>query len=46
MTSALKFNESYFNPFGHAASFYYGRNLKREIAKLKIKGTPGKNSIM
>ena len=41
MTSALKFSESYINPFGHAASFYYGRNLKREIAKLKIKGTPG-----
>lgn len=41
MTSALNFNESYFNPFGHAASFYYGRNLKREVAKLKLKGTPG-----
>lgn len=41
MTSALKFNESYFNPFGEAASFYYGRNLKREIAKLKLKGIPG-----
>lgn len=41
MTSALKFNESYFNPFGDAASFYYGRNLKREISKLKLKGAPG-----
>jgi CubicO group peptidase (beta-lactamase class C family) len=41
MTSALKFNESYFNPFGHAASFYYGRNLKREVFKLKLKGEPG-----
>jgi CubicO group peptidase (beta-lactamase class C family) len=41
MTSALKFNESYINPFGHAASFYYGRNLKREVSKLKLKGTPG-----
>jgi len=41
MTSALKFSESYFNPFGEAASFYYGRNLKREISKLKLKGTPG-----
>jgi CubicO group peptidase (beta-lactamase class C family) len=41
MTSALKFSESYFNPFGEAASFYYGRNLKREISKLKIKGIPG-----
>lgn len=41
MTSALKFNEGYFNPFGEAASFYYGRNLKREISKLKLKGKPG-----
>lgn len=41
MTSALKFSESYFNPFGEAASFYYGRNLKREISKLTLKGKPG-----
>ncbi len=41
MTSALDFNESYINPFGHAASFYYGRNLKKEVSKLKLKGTPG-----
>jgi CubicO group peptidase (beta-lactamase class C family) len=41
MTSALKFSESYFNPFGEAASFYYGRNLKHEISKLKLKGIPG-----
>lgn len=41
MTSGLKFSESYFNPFGEAASFYYGRNLKREIAKLRLKGIPG-----
>jgi CubicO group peptidase (beta-lactamase class C family) len=43
MTSALKFSESYFNPFGEAASFYYGRNLKREISKLKLKGEPGRD---
>lgn len=43
MTSALDFNESYFNPFGHAASFYYGRNLRRATAKLKLKGAPGKS---
>lgn len=41
MTSGLDFNESYINPFGHAASFYYGRNLRKEITKLKIKRTPG-----
>lgn len=43
MTSGLDFSESYINPFGEAASFYYGRNLKREIAKLKLKGIPGQN---
>ena len=41
MTSGLKFSESYFNPFGEAASFYYGRNLKHEVSKLKLKRTPG-----
>jgi CubicO group peptidase (beta-lactamase class C family) len=41
MTSALNFSESYFNPFGEAASFYYGRNLEREVSKLKLKGVPG-----
>ncbi|AWI26089.1 serine hydrolase domain-containing protein [Flavobacterium pallidum] len=41
MTSALDFSESYFNPFSEAASFYYGRNLKREVSKLKLKGEPG-----
>ncbi|RZJ33203.1 MAG: class C beta-lactamase-related serine hydrolase [Flavobacterium sp.] len=42
MTSGLDFSESYFNPLGEAASFYYGRNLKREMAKLKLKCAPGK----
>ena len=41
MTSGLKFSESYINPFGEAASFYYGTNLKREISKLKLKRNPG-----
>ncbi len=41
MTSGLKFSESYFDPFGEAASFYYGRNLKREVSKLTLKRTPG-----
>jgi CubicO group peptidase (beta-lactamase class C family) len=44
MTSALKFNESYLNPFGNAASFYYGRNLKKEVYKLKLNGTPGQKT--
>lgn len=42
MTSGIKFNESYVNPFGDAASFYYGRNLRREIGKMKLKSEPGK----
>lgn len=41
MTSGLDFSESYFNPFGEAASFYYGTNLKKEVAKLQLKRTPG-----
>ena len=41
MTSGLDFNESYMNPFGDAASFYYGRNLKREVSQLKLKRAPG-----
>jgi CubicO group peptidase (beta-lactamase class C family) len=44
MTSAIKFNESYINPFGEAASFYYGTNLNRETSKLKLKGTPGQKT--
>jgi CubicO group peptidase (beta-lactamase class C family) len=42
MTSGIKFNESYVNPFGDAASFYYGLNLRKEIKKMKLKREPGK----
>ena len=42
MTSGIKFNESYVNPFGDAASFYYGLNLRKEIEKMKLKTEPGK----
>jgi CubicO group peptidase (beta-lactamase class C family) len=42
MTSGIKFNESYINPFGDAASFYYGLNLRKQIAKMKLKHEPGK----
>ncbi len=42
MTSGIKFNESYVNPFGDAASFYYGFNLRKEIGKMKLKTEPGK----
>ncbi len=42
MTSGLKFNESYYNPFGDAATFYYGTNLRKAISKMKLKSEPGK----
>lgn len=42
MTSGLDFNESYINPFGDAATFYYGRNLRKSIAKMKLKTEAGK----
>ncbi len=41
MTSGIKYNESYYNPFGDAASFYYGQNLRHEIEKMKLKSEPG-----
>lgn len=41
MTSGLNFNEGYTNPFGHAATFYYGLNLRKVISKLKLKTVPG-----
>ena len=43
MTSGVKFNESYVNPFGDAASFYYGTNLRKAIAKMEVKTEPGKS---
>src|SRR5690625_2233064 len=41
MTSGIKFNESYYNPFGDAASFYYGTDLRKEISKMKLEREPG-----
>lgn len=41
MTSGLKFNESYGNPFGDAATFYYGTNLRKAISKMKLDVEPG-----
>jgi CubicO group peptidase (beta-lactamase class C family) len=40
MTSGIDFKESYYNPLGEAASFYYGRNLEKEVSKLKLKRIP------
>lgn len=42
MTSGIKFDESYVNPFGDAASFYYGLDLRKQIGKMKLKSEPGK----
>ncbi|RZJ82633.1 MAG: class C beta-lactamase-related serine hydrolase [Chryseobacterium sp.] len=42
MTSGLKFNEGYSNPFGDVATFYYGTNLRKAINKMKLKSEPGK----
>ncbi len=41
MTSGLKFNEGYANPFGDVATFYYGTNLRKAIKKMKLKAEPG-----
>ncbi len=41
MTSGIKFNESYVNPFGDAASFYYGTDLRKLIKKMRLKNEPG-----
>lgn len=42
MTSGLKFNEGYTNPFGEVATFYYGTNLRKATTKLTLKREPGK----
>jgi len=41
MTSGLDYNEGYTNPFGDVATFYYGTNLRKAIAKMKLKSAPG-----
>ena len=41
MRSGIKFNESYVNPFGDAATFYYGRNVKKALFKRKLLTAPG-----
>ena len=42
MTSGLEFNESYSNPFGDAATFYYGTKLRKAIKKMELKSVAGK----
>jgi len=41
MTSGIRFMESYWNPFGDAAQYYYGRNLRKYMAKMKPETAPG-----
>lgn len=41
MTSGIEFNESYANPFGEAATYYYGTNLRKSIKKMKLENAPG-----
>jgi CubicO group peptidase (beta-lactamase class C family) len=41
MSSGIDFYESYSNPFGEAATFYYGRNLRKAISKMKLEVEPG-----
>ncbi|MES2560993.1 MAG: serine hydrolase [Bacteroidota bacterium] len=41
MTSGIQFNESYYNPFGDAATFYYGRKLEKKTLQLKLASEPG-----
>ncbi len=43
MKSGIDFKESYFNPFGDIAKYYYGRNLKKYVRSLEIKEKPGQN---
>ena len=42
MSSGLAFNESYFNPFGHVAKYYYGLNTTKYLHKIKVEEEPGK----
>jgi CubicO group peptidase (beta-lactamase class C family) len=43
MQSGIHYNESYINPFGDVAKYYYGTNIKKYLHHLKIKEAPGKN---
>ena len=40
MRSGIKFSEKYFSPFSGAAKYYYTKNLKRELKKLKLEKNP------
>ncbi|WP_116787960.1 serine hydrolase domain-containing protein [Flavobacterium psychrotrophum] len=41
MTSGMKYNESYVNPFGDAATYYYGTNLRKALNNRETLQAPG-----
>lgn len=41
MTTGVKHQENYFNPFAGVAKSYYGRNLVRQVEKLDMDYAPG-----
>jgi CubicO group peptidase (beta-lactamase class C family) len=43
MKSGIEFDESYSNPFGDAATYYYGTNLRKAIKKMKPLQEPDKS---
>jgi len=42
MTSGISFNESYSNPFGDAATVYYGNDLRSFSLSMELENEPGK----
>lgn len=42
MQSGIDFKESYFNPFGKIAKYYYGKHLLNYVPHLKVAHEPGK----
>lgn len=43
MTSGIRFNESYYNPFAGAANYYYGNNLRSKVGRMRLKEAPGQH---
>jgi CubicO group peptidase (beta-lactamase class C family) len=41
MTSGVRFNEGYINPFSDVAGFYYGTDLRKRIKKMRVEREPG-----
>lgn len=41
MTTGIKFNENYINPFSDVGTFYYGPNLRKHTTQMKLAYEPG-----